>query len=105
MHVNSPAWADENQLKGEKVRFFSEMNDINSRWVIFNLKYEHFFKTADIKVIVSFFIAIIFTHSQISMIITIHLMYSEAMRYFLTKKKISKELLNHKDICVLFETV
>ena len=37
MHVNSPAWADENQLKWEKVRFLSKMSEINSWWVIFNL--------------------------------------------------------------------
>ena len=35
MYVNSPAWADENQLKDEKVRFLSEMSEINSRCVIF----------------------------------------------------------------------
>ena len=37
MHVNSPAWAGENQLKCEKVCFLSKMSGINSRWVIFNL--------------------------------------------------------------------
>ena len=36
VHVNSPAWANENQLKCEKVRFFSKMSEMNSRWVIFN---------------------------------------------------------------------
>ena len=36
MHVNSTAWADENQLKCEKVSFLSEISEINSRWVIFN---------------------------------------------------------------------
>ena len=35
-NVNSLTWADENQLKCDKVRFLSEMNEINSRWVIFN---------------------------------------------------------------------
>ena len=29
MHVNSPAWADENQLKCERVRFFKEVGEIN----------------------------------------------------------------------------
>ena len=37
MQVNSPALVDENQLKCEKVRFLSEMNGINIRWVIFDL--------------------------------------------------------------------
>ena len=37
MHVISPIWADENQLKCEKVCFLSEMHETNSRWVIFNL--------------------------------------------------------------------
>ena len=37
MHVNSPASADENQLKCEKVRFRSEMSEINSRLVTFDL--------------------------------------------------------------------
>ena len=32
-----PDWADEIPLKCEKVRFPSEMSEINSRWVIFNL--------------------------------------------------------------------
>ena len=35
--VNSPASADGNQLNCEKVRFLSEMNEVNSRLVIFNL--------------------------------------------------------------------
>ena len=35
MYLNSPAWAAENQLKYEKVRFLSEMSEINSGWVIF----------------------------------------------------------------------
>ena len=35
--ANSPAWADENQLNNKKVRFLSEMNEVNSRWVRFNL--------------------------------------------------------------------
>ena len=34
MHVNSPARADENQFKGEKERFLSEMSENNSRSVI-----------------------------------------------------------------------
>ena len=37
MHVNSPAWVEENQLKCEKGRFLSEVSEINSWWVIFNL--------------------------------------------------------------------
>ena len=37
MHVNWPAWADDNQLKWEKVRFFLEMNEISSRWIIFSI--------------------------------------------------------------------
>ena len=45
MHVNSPAWADENQLKCEKVLLFSDMSEINSRWVIFNLYEWQFFRT------------------------------------------------------------
>ena len=36
MHVDSPPLADKNQLKCEKVRFLTEMSEINSRWVIFN---------------------------------------------------------------------
>ena len=31
MHVNSPASADENQLKCEKACFLTEMSEINSR--------------------------------------------------------------------------
>ena len=45
IHVNSPAWADENELKCEKGRFYSEMNEINSRWVIFNLYEWKLFKS------------------------------------------------------------
>ena len=37
MTVNSPDWADENQLKCEKVLFLSEMSEINLKWVTFNL--------------------------------------------------------------------
>ena len=37
IHVNSPAWADENKLKSEKVHFSKEMREINSRRIIFNL--------------------------------------------------------------------
>ena len=37
MHVKSSAWADENKLKGEKASFLSEVSEINSRCVIFNL--------------------------------------------------------------------
>ena len=37
VYANSPASADENQLKCEKVRFLSEMSEINTRLVIFNL--------------------------------------------------------------------
>ena len=51
MHINSLAWADENQLKCEKVRFLSEMSDINSRWVIFNVWEWTFFKSVDFAVI------------------------------------------------------
>ena len=42
-----PAWTDENQLKCEKVRFLSEMSEIDSRWVIFNLFEWTFFKSVD----------------------------------------------------------
>ena len=44
MPVNSLAWADENKLKCEKVRFHSEMGEINSTWIIFNLYEWTFFK-------------------------------------------------------------
>ena len=37
IHVNSAAWAHKNQLKFEKVHFLSEMREIFSRWVTFNL--------------------------------------------------------------------
>ena len=43
MYVNTLAWADENQLKCEKVRILSEMSEINSKWNIFNLyEWTHF---------------------------------------------------------------
>ena len=38
IHVNSPAWADENQIKCEKVRFLSEMSKVKWRLVFFNLQ-------------------------------------------------------------------
>ena len=39
MHANLPASADENQLNYERVRFFSEMSEINWWWFIFNTEF------------------------------------------------------------------
>ena len=36
--------ADENQLKCENLRFLSELSEVNSRWIIFNLKEWTYFK-------------------------------------------------------------
>ena len=44
---NSLAWDDENQLKCEKVRFFSEMSEIGSKLDIFNLYEWTHFKNID----------------------------------------------------------
>ena len=47
MQENSPAWADENQLKYEKVRFLSKISEINSIWVIFNRQEWTLFKSVE----------------------------------------------------------